>query len=80
MPGFPVEGGMKIPLAWILDNVLALRGYSRGPASLFEPQPLVLVAHEGARAEDVDALANDVAQKVFDATRIRIEREVQSLA
>lgn len=79
MPGFVVSDGIKIPLAWILDHVLSLRGYARGPASLFERQPLVLVTKSGARAQDVDALAEDVAQKVFEATDIRIEREVRSM-
>ncbi|HYE23342.1 MAG TPA: UDP-N-acetylmuramate dehydrogenase [Candidatus Paceibacterota bacterium] len=79
MPGFPVLGGVKVPLAWILDNVLALRGYALRNASLFERQPLVLVAHRGASASDIDALALDVAKKVFDATGIHIEREVRSL-
>lgn len=79
IPGFPVTGGVKVPLAWILDHVLSLRGYALGNASLFERQPLVLIAHKGATAGDVDTLASDVARKVFDATGIRIEREVQSL-
>jgi len=80
MPGFRSEAGVKIPLAWVLDNVLALRGYTKGYASLFERQPLVLVTHDGAHATDVDALAADVTEKVFDATSIRIEREVRTLA
>jgi len=79
IPGFPVAGGVKVPLAWILDHVLSLRGYALGNASLFKRQPLVLVAHKGATAGDVNALASDVTRKVFDATGIRIEREVRSL-
>ena len=72
-------GDVKIPLAYILDKVLGLRGYGNGHARLFENQPLVLVADRDAHASDVDALANDVAQKVFDATGITIEREVRSI-
>jgi len=79
VPGFEVEQGVKIPLAWLLDNVLALRGFSIGSVSLFERQPLVLVTDTGARAHDVDALAELVAQKVFEETKICIEREVRSL-
>ena len=79
MPGFTVADGIKVPLAWILDNVLSLRGYALGPVSLFAHQPLVLVAGKGAHARDVDQLADDVARKVFDATNIRIEREVRSM-
>ena len=80
MPGFPGESGVKVPLAWVLDYVLALRGYTKGNASLFIRQPLVLVTNSDACAADVNALAEDVAQKVFDATRISIEREVRTLA
>lgn len=73
------DSGVKIPLAYVLDKVLSLRGYRLGAARLYESQPLVLVADRGAQARDVDALADDVAKKVFDATGIAIEREVQSL-
>ena len=81
IPRYPMQrgGDVKIPLAYILDKVLGLRGYGNGHARLFENQPLVLVADRDAHASDVDALANDVAQKVFDATGITIEREVRSI-
>ena len=79
MPHYPVAGGVKIPLAYVLDKVLALRGYRKGKARLFEAQPLVLVADIGATRSDVDALADDVTKKVFDATEIVIEREVRDI-
>jgi UDP-N-acetylmuramate dehydrogenase len=77
MPGFETNGLVKIPLAWILDHVLSLRGYRKGPVRLFEQQPLVLVADANATSADVDALAEEVTKKVFDATKINIEREVR---
>lgn len=80
LPGFPQEGGVKVPLAWILDRVLGLRGHAQGSVWLFERQPLVLVAARGATAHDVDALAAYVHARVEEATGISIEREVQSLA
>lgn len=79
LPLFPLGGGMvKIPLAWILDHALSLKGYAKGPARLYEKQPLVIVTHGDARAEDVDALAHEVSARVFDATQITIEREVET--
>jgi UDP-N-acetylenolpyruvoylglucosamine reductase len=45
---------------------------------LFERQPLVLVAEPGATAEEVDALAEEVAERVRVATGIMIEREVET--
>ncbi len=79
LPGFAHAGGIKIPLAWVLDHVLHLRGFAHGPVSLFETQPLVMVAEEYATASDVDALATIVRERVYEATQIFIEREVQSL-
>lgn len=78
IPRYEVAGGTKVPLAWILDHVLALRNFAMGPVSLFERQPLVLVTNEGASAHDVEALATHVASLVRDATGIDIEREVQT--
>ncbi|MEK7511111.1 MAG: UDP-N-acetylmuramate dehydrogenase [Patescibacteria group bacterium] len=79
LPHYPITGGIKIPLAYILDQVLGLRGYRNGKARLFEVQPLVLVADRDATRADVDALADDVTKKVFDATEILIEREVRDI-
>jgi UDP-N-acetylmuramate dehydrogenase len=79
LPSFPQTHGVKIPLAWILDNVLSLRGYTMNHVALFERQPLVLVTHEGATSADVDALAMYVTEQVFNATGITIEREVRTL-
>ncbi|MBU1292530.1 UDP-N-acetylmuramate dehydrogenase [Patescibacteria group bacterium] len=77
VPSFPVEGGIKIPLAFILDRVLGLRGHSEGKVSLFGNQPLVLVAHDSASAKEIDAFAHSIAKKVFVETGIDIEREVR---
>ena len=79
IPSFPARNGIKIPLAFILDKVLGLKGFRNGPVSLFGNQPLVLVADSGATAADIDTFANAIAQKVLDATGISIEREVQTL-
>lgn len=79
IPSYPATGGIKVPLAFILDHILGLRGYREGRVSLFGNQPLVLVADTGATAADIDAFANGIAQRVFEATGISIEREVQTL-
>lgn len=77
LPGFPNAEGVKIPLAFVLDKILNLRGYREGHVSLFERQPLVLVADRGATQKEIDAFANGIAQRVFDTTNITIEREVR---
>jgi UDP-N-acetylmuramate dehydrogenase len=81
-PGLPSfsheEGRTKIPLAWILDRILDLKGYTKGAVRLYEKQPLVIVTSEGATAVDVEMLATDIETRVYEATGIRIEREVET--
>jgi len=79
LPGFPVSGGVKVPLAWILDNVLSLRGFRGSHTKLFEAQPLVVVAERGASAADIEAIAQKVAARVLDATGITLEWEVRKV-
>lgn len=88
IPGFTVpvpadspyaaRGGLvKVPLAWILDRVCGLKGFSMGKVGLFKNQPLVLVAERGASAADVLALEAHVEGLVKERAGIEIEREVQ---
>jgi len=80
VPRFQTAYGVKIPLAFILDRVLSLKGYRMGHASLFHNQPLVLVLAEGGTASEVEALAQFVEARVQEATGISIEREVRFLS
>jgi UDP-N-acetylmuramate dehydrogenase len=80
LPGFPSGNSVKVPLAWILDHILALKGFRSGKARLFEAQPLVIAADRGASAHEVETLARDVASRVHDATGITLEWEVRALA
>jgi UDP-N-acetylmuramate dehydrogenase len=81
-PGLPLfsqeDGTIKISLAWLLDHALSLKGFSRARVRLYETQPLIVVARDGATATDVGALADEIAQRVFSATGIAIEREVET--
>lgn len=80
LPHFDVdERRVKISAAWILDNVCGLKGYRRGPARLFERQPLVIVAEAGARAVDIRTLAEEVTERVRYKTGIELQREVRYL-
>ncbi len=77
LPGHAqAQGGVKVSLGWILDRVLALRGYQIGNVGTYENQALVLVNHGGATAHDVEVFARAIQKKVFDATGIPIEWEV----
>lgn len=81
MPLFdmPETSGVKVPLGWILDKVLGLRGFSVGGARLFERQALVIAASRGARAVDVRALRDEVTRRVREACGIELEAEVRVL-
>jgi UDP-N-acetylmuramate dehydrogenase len=74
------EGMMKISLGYILDKVLGLRGYREGNVRLYEEQALVLVAERGASAEEIKTFAQKISEKVFTATSIAIEFEVNILS
>ena len=79
LPLFPQEDGtIKISLAWILDRALFLKGFSKGRVRLYEEQPLIVVAQDGATATEVDSFADEIAERVLAATGIAIEREVET--
>lgn len=72
------DGTIKISLAWLLDHVLSLNGFSLGRARLYEKQPIVIATQPGATATEVTVLAEEVQRRVYDATGITIEREVET--
>jgi UDP-N-acetylmuramate dehydrogenase len=71
-----LAGTVKISLAWVLDNICKVKGYSKGTVRLFARQPLVLVAEKGSKASDVLAFAKEIEVLVKDKTGIDIEKEV----
>ncbi|HYF10380.1 MAG TPA: UDP-N-acetylmuramate dehydrogenase [Candidatus Paceibacterota bacterium] len=82
MPLFdmPETTGVKVPMGWILDKVLGLRGHAKGGARLFEKQALVIAAERGSSAEDVRALAAEVIERVREACGIELEPEVRIIS
>lgn len=78
LPTFSVSDGMyKIPLAWVLDVALHLKGYSVGACRLFEKQPLVLVSKKDTSSKEIELFAFDIEKRVYDVSGINIEREVE---
>lgn len=82
-PGMPLfslpEGGIKVPLAWILDRALNIKGRRMGKAFLWEKQPLVIASELGAADADITELARSVTDDVFKKTGIKIIPEVRVL-
>lgn len=79
IPSYPAGERVKVPLAWILDNVCGLKGYAQGRVCLFKNQPLVLTVEFGAAAEEVKAFAASIEAVVREKTGITIEREVNMI-
>ncbi|MGC9602811.1 MAG: UDP-N-acetylmuramate dehydrogenase [Minisyncoccia bacterium] len=79
MPLFdmPEIEGVKVPLAWLLDKVLNLKGVSVGGARLYEKQPLVIAAEKNTPANDVRMLAQKIKKEVREKLHIEIEEEVK---
>ena len=81
MPLFdmPETPDIKVPLGWLLDHVLNLRGHAEGPVRLFEKQALVITARRDARSADVRALAQKIKKEVKEKTGLDITEEVKIL-
>jgi len=79
LPGFPSGSGVKVSLAWVLDNICNLKGYERGNVKLFEKQPIVLVQNGKATSEEVETFAKEIVEKVKKKTGIAVEWEVQGI-
>lgn len=71
---------IKIPLAWVLDKVLHLKGYREGNVALYEKQPIIIVAYEGATTSDILEFAHKIESIVREETGITIEREVKVIS
>lgn len=80
MPSYVVdEHHVKIPLAWILDKVLGLRGEGQGSVGQYEGQALVLINNGAATADTIVTYAQQIVQKVYEVTGIEVQWEVTRL-
>src|SRR2546428_552895 len=58
MPRWPLaEGRVKLSAAWLIEHAGFARGVTDGPIGLSTRHTLAVVAHDGARAQDVVAFA-----------------------
>ena len=80
LPMYEVDAAhVKVPLGWILDHILKLKGQGTATVGCFEGQALVLVNRGGANTSDVVSFANSIVNKVFEQTGITVEWEVRLL-
>jgi UDP-N-acetylmuramate dehydrogenase len=65
MPRWPqADGRVKLSAAWLIERAGFARGYRKGAVGLSSGHALAIVAHDGARARDVLALARRLQEAV----------------
>jgi len=78
LPGYEEpDKKVKVPLAWILDNICQLKGYRDGNVGLYDKQPIILVNYGGAMAVDVINFSEKIKKIVKEKTLLDIEWEVE---
>jgi UDP-N-acetylmuramate dehydrogenase len=76
MPRWPqADGRVKLSAAWLIEQAGFRRGWREGPVGLSTRHALAIVAHDGARARDVAALARRVQDAVEERFGIRLTPE-----
>jgi len=75
MPFYEVEGGVKIPAGWMIDQC-GWKGKSLGRAGVHAKQALVLVNLGGATSDEIITLCNTICQDVKQKFGVDIHPEV----
>jgi UDP-N-acetylmuramate dehydrogenase len=76
VPVIQVPQGFKIPAGWLIEHVANMKGIRRGDLGTWPVQSLVIVNYGNATADDIDALAREIQEKVNEKTGIVLEQEV----
>ncbi len=78
LPHYAVDDDrVKVPAAWILDNVCGYKGFRDGDVGVYKNQALVLINYGAATAEQIKNLAEKMITDVATKTKINLEKEVQ---
>jgi UDP-N-acetylmuramate dehydrogenase len=73
---FPsLDGMVKIPAAWLIEQAGFPKGYSLGAAGISSRHTLALINRGGAKAEEIVTLARKIAAAVEERFGIRLEME-----
>lgn len=76
IPSFLDGELIKVPTAWLIDNVAKMKGVRRGDVGTWPNQPLVLVNYGTDKTEEIINFEEEIRKKIFDETGLIIEREV----
>lgn len=77
MPRWPVDGGVKLAAAWLIERAGMPKGYGEGPVGLSTAHTLALVNRGGATAAQVRAFAEHVRDRVEARFGVRLHPEPQ---
>ena len=75
MPFYEVEGGVKIPAGWMIDQC-GWKGKALGKAGVHDKQALVLVNLGGATSDEIITLCNTICKDVHEKFGIDIHPDV----
>lgn len=76
MPLIQVPEGYKIPTAWLIEHVAEMKGVREEGVGTWPAQPLVIVNYGNATADEIDAFAGKIREKINEKTGIVLEQEV----
>jgi UDP-N-acetylmuramate dehydrogenase len=68
---------VKVPTAWIMDNICGFKGVRRGDVGVYENQAIVLVNFGNGTAQEIRTLADEMMASVKRKTGITIFPEVE---
>ncbi len=80
-PRFPAGAGaenlgrVKVPAAWLIEHAGFQKGYAQGAAAISSRHTLALVNLGAAKAAEVLALAEQIADAVEERFGLRLEME-----
>lgn len=75
IPGFPNEGGIKVPAAWLLEQA-GWKGKTFDKIGVHKDQPLVLVNYGGGDGRDIKLLSEKIQQDIQAKFNIMLQPEV----
>lgn len=79
VPHYKVDGGYKIPAAWLIDRC-GWKGYEDGNVAVWHLQPLVIVnPHRKATPEEVISLEKKIISSVRERFNINLTPEVEHI-
>lgn len=75
VPTYPAKNGIKLSAGWLIERA-GYKGFIRGATGTHDKHALVVVNRGGATGSDIKAVANEIAEAVFNRFGVRLVPEV----